>query len=215
MKRPHISRDHINYTLGLVAGLAGIGLFVYASYLNPIQRQDIPSASAATTSYNSQWLMTQVRHIQIYNKNNSTLWGGIDVGPAEWQVRSCIGADFATEGDYASFGTCPPGVTTVSETWTVPPFSWAAPNNLFDVGNGGVKFTPVGINRPRPAIPSSNHLRVNNGGGEGRGWVFRSGLYGVMFSTDDDGVSANGKGKWWAHSEIPMKWRVRGSITTP
>lgn len=223
--RIRISQDHINHFLGLVTGLAGIILFVYASYTNPVHRIQTKPVKAATTQYNSQWLMTQVRSIQVFREavpargfsraQPRQLLGEIDTGPAEWQVRSCVGADFTTEGDHASFGTCPLGSTTVNETWTVPTGSWAVPRNLASIGGGAIPLEAAGYSHPRAAVPVSDNLRINISGGEGRGWAFRSGLYGIMFSTDDNDVDANGSGKWWAYSEMPLKWRVRGSITTP
>lgn len=225
MKYLSITKSHVHYFLGLVAGCVGIGLFVSTSYVNPIRRTGTSSVKAATTTYKTQWLMTQVRTFDIFrpaipaagfsSARPERVWGQIDVGPAEWQVRSCIGADFATQGDHASLGNCPAGSANVFETWSVPAGSWAVPLNLGDVGGGDIPLRARGLNRARAAIPASNNVRVNDSGGEGRGWAFRSGLYGVMFATDDDSVSANGKGKWWAYSEMPLKWQVSGTITTP
>jgi hypothetical protein len=225
MKRSiRISRNHVNHFLGVIAGCTGIGLFIYSSYISPIHRTSTESVKAATTQYNTQWLMTQIRTIQVFRKavpargfsraQPRQLLGEIDAGPAEWQVRSCIGANFSTEGDHASFGSCPPGSTTVNETWTVPTGSWAVPRNLGSVAGGDIPLDAAGYSRPRLAIPASDNLRINISGGEGRGWAFRSGLYGIMFATDD-GIDSNGSGKWWAYSEMPLKWRVSGSITTP
>ncbi len=197
-----IHKSRIQFTLGIVFGVLGCVLVAVTMLASP---SGTSTASAATTSYNGQWLIDTVRTYDFFT--NGGLRGSIDVGPSVWKVRYCVGNTMSS-GSATSLGDCSGGGKRIDETWSVS--DWAAQPHIFNDNN----TTHVNPRDRKSSSINSNEIDYNAGSGQCNpsGTLFRSGLYGVTWATGS-GCDFTHWGLFWSYSEIPAKWKVTGTIT--
>lgn len=187
-----------------------------------------PVLASEVASYNSEWLMTASRRFlygksdcrRSYNRDASVpkdspiasdrLCGWVDVGPSIWRTMSCINGTYQA-GDENRLGRCSksgPDTYKVNETWTATHWNATFPARACCE----IKFSMWGTDAHAIAGEVLSAAVFTEGGCEDQGYLFRSGLYGVFWTTSE-GCDDNTAGSWWAWSELPVRWTVTGSVT--
>lgn len=203
-----------NYSYTIPAGPEGLPL-------NNLFGSSRVLAANSYPSYESQYIIERIRVYSIQTRYDSD-WlyadpdypkagykvADIAVGPSSWLVRHCVGGTISG-GSETSLGTCSgEGVTTIDERWSVT--AWAKPSN-FPAINDKIQFKVESYSASASSTGDNRYVDLRalyvNGTCEGKGFLMRSGLYGISFE-NASGCDGNYAGGWWSYSEIPTAWQV-------
>ncbi len=222
-----MTKERTKFWSGIAMGLAGV-LIITGSVVAVAKNPSLLSAAKTyavtpTVNYSGNWIVSKKRRLRLTEVPGScsdvcNIVASQDVGASEWKVRYCIGGKGVIRGGgNLDVGNCDPsgdGIETeVNETWAVPSDGWAIPPSTGSSWPDKFKLDGIDVNHDSTSSTFKNDTDdTDEGGCEGTGVVYPSGLYGILWTTTDDRCQGNGPRLWWAYSQVPLRWHVTGTV---